>query len=289
MSLVIPSQDKRFLKQAIKPRPQQTLGEPKFQTLQLDCFPMARSSQCDLKRILRGGTWTQTNSSKHQFGTQISIDEHDEVFSDMLAVQSFQVQSQEDHLFAQPVNWKNQESPQPNQKIQIWGKDLQTLTWICVDPKKQSIKGKKYILVIVDDYSRFTWVTFLRSKDETPEFVINFLKQMQVGLNKTAEFINGNEFIKQVNLTYNKHRQDGPVSPDFRTRAIQHDPWTTQSGLAPSDKELRMYFTQLTSLSTPLIKDAPSSSASIVDIRNHHPVQHQEMAENPLTKTPQST
>ncbi|GJT29835.1 integrase, catalytic region, zinc finger, CCHC-type containing protein [Tanacetum coccineum] len=31
----------------------------------------------------------------------------------------------------------------------------------------QSIKGKKYILVIVDDYSRFTWVKFLRSKDET--------------------------------------------------------------------------------------------------------------------------
>ncbi|GKG04051.1 retrovirus-related pol polyprotein from transposon TNT 1-94, partial [Tanacetum coccineum] len=43
----------------------------------------------------------------------------------------------------------------------------------------QSIKGKKYILVIVDDYSRFTWVKFLRSKDETPEFVINFLKQIQ--------------------------------------------------------------------------------------------------------------
>ncbi|GJZ77511.1 retrovirus-related pol polyprotein from transposon TNT 1-94 [Tanacetum coccineum] len=37
----------------------------------------------------------------------------------------------------------------------------------------QSINGKKYILVIVDDYSRFTWVKFLRSKDETPEFVIN--------------------------------------------------------------------------------------------------------------------
>ncbi|GJZ69690.1 retrovirus-related pol polyprotein from transposon TNT 1-94 [Tanacetum coccineum] len=34
----------------------------------------------------------------------------------------------------------------------------------------QSINGKKYILVVVDDYSRFTWVKFLRSKDEVPEF-----------------------------------------------------------------------------------------------------------------------
>nr|GEV09831.1 hypothetical protein [Tanacetum cinerariifolium] len=37
----------------------------------------------------------------------------------------------------------------------------------------ESINGKKYILVIVDDYSRFTWVKFLRSKDEAPDFIIN--------------------------------------------------------------------------------------------------------------------
>ncbi|GJZ41760.1 retrovirus-related pol polyprotein from transposon TNT 1-94 [Tanacetum coccineum] len=57
---------------------------------------------------------------------------------------------------------------------------------LCGPMRVQSINGKKYILVIVDDYSRFTWVKFLRSKDETPEFVINFLKQIQVGLNKTS-------------------------------------------------------------------------------------------------------
>nr|GEU33440.1 retrotransposon protein, putative, unclassified [Tanacetum cinerariifolium] len=33
----------------------------------------------------------------------------------------------------------------------------------------ESINGKKYVLVIVDDYSRFTWVKFLRSKDEIPK------------------------------------------------------------------------------------------------------------------------
>ncbi|GJY95927.1 putative ribonuclease H-like domain-containing protein [Tanacetum coccineum] len=49
---------------------------------------------------------------------------------------------------------------------------------LCGPIRVQSINGKKYILVIVDDYSRFTWVKFLRSKDETPEFVINFLKSV---------------------------------------------------------------------------------------------------------------
>ncbi|GJR35196.1 retrovirus-related pol polyprotein from transposon TNT 1-94 [Tanacetum coccineum] len=40
---------------------------------------------------------------------------------------------------------------------------------LCGPMRVQSINGKKYILVIVDDYSRFTWVKFLRSKDETPD------------------------------------------------------------------------------------------------------------------------
>ncbi|GJX78707.1 retrovirus-related pol polyprotein from transposon TNT 1-94 [Tanacetum coccineum] len=60
---------------------------------------------------------------------------------------------------------------------------------LCGPMRVQTINGKKYILVIVDDYSRFTWVKFLRSKDETPEVVIKFLKQIQVGLNKTVRNI----------------------------------------------------------------------------------------------------
>ncbi|GKF66831.1 retrovirus-related pol polyprotein from transposon TNT 1-94 [Tanacetum coccineum] len=76
---------------------------------------------------------------------------------------------------------------------------------LCGPMRVQSINGKKYILVIMDDYSSFTWVKFLRSKDETPEFVINFLKQIQVGLNKTVRYIqtdNGTEFVIQVMSKY---------------------------------------------------------------------------------------
>nr|GEU33776.1 hypothetical protein [Tanacetum cinerariifolium] len=40
---------------------------------------------------------------------------------------------------------------------------------LCGQMRVQTINEKKYILVIVDDYTRFTWVKFLRSKDETPE------------------------------------------------------------------------------------------------------------------------
>ncbi|GJY29253.1 retrovirus-related pol polyprotein from transposon TNT 1-94 [Tanacetum coccineum] len=37
---------------------------------------------------------------------------------------------------------------------------------LCGPMQVESINGKKYILVIVDDYSQFTWEKFLRSKDE---------------------------------------------------------------------------------------------------------------------------
>ncbi|GJT73591.1 retrovirus-related pol polyprotein from transposon TNT 1-94 [Tanacetum coccineum] len=92
---------------------------------------------------------------------------------------------------------------------------------LCGPMRVQSIKGKKYILVIVDDYSRFTWVKFLRSKDETPEFVTNFLKQIQVGLNKTVRFIrtdNGTEFVNQVMSEYYEgvgifHQKSVPRTP----------------------------------------------------------------------------
>jgi transposase InsO family protein len=41
------------------------------------------------------------------------------------------------------------------------------------------IGGSKYYLVIVDDYSRFTWVLFLQEKSQTQETLKGFLRQTQ--------------------------------------------------------------------------------------------------------------
>nr|GEW02029.1 ribonuclease H-like domain-containing protein [Tanacetum cinerariifolium] len=63
------------------------------------------------------------------------------------------------------------------------------------------INGKKYILVIVDDYSRFTWVRFLRSKDETPDAIIKCIKNIKVRLNAIVCNVrtdNGMEFVNQT-------------------------------------------------------------------------------------------
>ncbi|GKA99418.1 retrovirus-related pol polyprotein from transposon TNT 1-94 [Tanacetum coccineum] len=104
---------------------------------------------------------------------------------------------------------------------------------LCGPMRVQSINGKRYILIIVDDYSRFTWVKILRSKDKTTEFVIKFLRQIQVGLNKTVRYIrtdNGTEFVNQVmtefyegvSISYQKSipktpQQNGVVERQNRT------------------------------------------------------------------------
>ncbi|GKD71398.1 retrovirus-related pol polyprotein from transposon TNT 1-94, partial [Tanacetum coccineum] len=72
---------------------------------------------------------------------------------------------------------------------------------LCGPMHVESINGKKYILVIVDDYSRFTWVKFLRSKDEAPKAIIKCIKNIQVCLNATVRNVrtdNRTEFVNQT-------------------------------------------------------------------------------------------
>nr|GEX04377.1 integrase, catalytic region, zinc finger, CCHC-type, peptidase aspartic, catalytic [Tanacetum cinerariifolium] len=53
---------------------------------------------------------------------------------------------------------------------------------LCGPMRVASINGKRYVLVIVDDYSRYTWVHFLITKDETPEVIKSFLNKISVRL-----------------------------------------------------------------------------------------------------------
>ncbi|GJX52688.1 retrovirus-related pol polyprotein from transposon TNT 1-94 [Tanacetum coccineum] len=75
----------------------------------------------------------------------------------------------------------------------------------CRPMRVASVNGKKYILVIMDDYSRFTWVKFLASKDQAPDFIIKFLKMIQVRLNATVRNIrtdNETKFVNQISRDY---------------------------------------------------------------------------------------
>jgi transposase InsO family protein len=54
---------------------------------------------------------------------------------------------------------------------------------LCGPIREQSIRGKSYILVTVDDYSRLTWVDFLKDKCEALKPFSRRCKEMQTQLN----------------------------------------------------------------------------------------------------------
>nr|GFA39892.1 Gag-Pol polyprotein [Tanacetum cinerariifolium] len=73
--------------------------------------------------------------------------------------------------------------------------------------------GKRYVLVIVDDYSRYTWTHFLRSKDETPEVLIDFLRLVQRGLQAQVRVVRTDKGTKFLNQTLHAY---------FAAEGIQH-------------------------------------------------------------------
>ena len=50
--------------------------------------------------------------------------------------------------------------------------------------KTKSLNGNKYVLVLVDDLSRFTWIFFLEHKDQT----FSYFKIFRKGLKKKKDF-----------------------------------------------------------------------------------------------------
>ncbi|GJU53005.1 putative ribonuclease H-like domain-containing protein [Tanacetum coccineum] len=94
---------------------------------------------------------------------------------------------------------------------------------LCGPMRVASVNGKKYIIVIIDDYSRFTWVKCLRSKDEAPDFIIKFLKMIQLRL-KAPEFSKGTVdptlFIrrqgKDILLDYGFHKSQRHLYKPFK-------------------------------------------------------------------------
>ncbi|GKF22494.1 putative ribonuclease H-like domain-containing protein [Tanacetum coccineum] len=91
---------------------------------------------------------------------------------------------------------------------------------LCGPMRVESFNGKKYVLVIVDDYSRYTWTHFLRSKDETPEVLIDFLKLVQRGLHAQVRIVQIDKGTKFLNKTLHAY---------FAQEGIEHQTSTTRT------------------------------------------------------------
>ncbi|GKC89841.1 retrovirus-related pol polyprotein from transposon TNT 1-94, partial [Tanacetum coccineum] len=113
---------------------------------------------------------------------------------------------EKDHLCSACAIGKSKKKPHKTKSKDTNQEKLYLLHMdLCGPMRVASVNGKKYILVIFDDYSRFTWVKFLRSKDEALDFIIKFLKMIQLRLKVPVRRIrtdNGTEFVNQTLREY---------------------------------------------------------------------------------------
>ncbi|GJZ46762.1 retrovirus-related pol polyprotein from transposon TNT 1-94, partial [Tanacetum coccineum] len=176
----------------------------------------------------------------------------------------------------------------------------------------------------VEDHSRiFTWVNFLASKDEAPDFIIKFLKMIQVRLNMTVRNIrtnNGTEFVNQTLHSYYKSvgiyhetsvarspQQNGVVeSSGLVTNPIPQQPcnppprndWdrlfqpmfdeyfnhpTIAVSLVLVAAASRVVDLADSPVSMPIDQDAPSISIPSIQDQEHSPIISQGFKESPKT------
>ncbi|GJX12675.1 retrovirus-related pol polyprotein from transposon TNT 1-94 [Tanacetum coccineum] len=101
--------------------------------------------------------------------------------------------------------------PSDHSKLELLYMDL------CGPMRVASINGKKYIFVIVDDYSRYTWVYFLHSKDETPEIIKKFIAQAQLNYKAKVYKIRTDNGTKFKNETLKSHYEKLGIMQQFST------------------------------------------------------------------------
>ncbi|GJV22778.1 retrovirus-related pol polyprotein from transposon TNT 1-94 [Tanacetum coccineum] len=125
---------------------------------------------------------------------------------------------EKDHLYSACERGKSKKASHPIKLILSDHSKLELLHMdLCGPMRVASINGKKYILVIVDDYSRYTWVYFLHLKDETPEIIKKFIAQAQLNYKAKVCKIrtdNGTEF---KNATLKAHYEKLGIMQQFST------------------------------------------------------------------------
>src|SRR3954468_23068268 len=120
------------------------------------------------------------------------------------------------------VEGKMHDSPHKRKTIVSSKRILELLhVYLFGPPSHASLGGKKYCLVIVDDYSRYTWVYFFMLKSETQQTVIDFANEVQrqhnvpilaIRSDNGSEFKNNtlNEFLSEEGI---RHQYSAAYTP----------------------------------------------------------------------------
>jgi transposase InsO family protein len=90
-------------------------------------------------------------------------------------------------------------------------------------PSHESLGGKKYCLVIVDDYSRYCWVFFFKYKSETQRTMMEFANQVQRKYDTTILAIRSDNGTKFKNYTLDDFLARKDNSVGYRSGDVMGD------------------------------------------------------------------
>ncbi|KAJ9566681.1 hypothetical protein OSB04_002647 [Centaurea solstitialis] len=110
------------------------------------------------------------------------------------------IRFQKDHLCLACEMGKLKRSSHKTKSDPSYDKPLQMLyVDLCGPIAVQSLGGKKYILVLVDEFSRYTWVEFVKKKSQVPLLLIILLKRLQVLHGLQVRVLKSDNVPKTVN------------------------------------------------------------------------------------------
>ncbi|GKD41555.1 retrovirus-related pol polyprotein from transposon TNT 1-94, partial [Tanacetum coccineum] len=105
----------------------------------------------------------------HQCSSHLNFDTINDLAKNDLVTGPPKFKYNKEHLFPLCEQGKSKKASHPPKTITNSKQRLDLLHMdLCGPMRVEIINGRRYNLVIVDDYSRYTWVHFLRSKDEAP-------------------------------------------------------------------------------------------------------------------------
>nr|GEW19646.1 uncharacterized mitochondrial protein AtMg00810-like [Tanacetum cinerariifolium] len=108
---------------------------------------------------------------------------------------------------------------------------------LCAPMQVASINGKRYVLVIVDDYSQYTWVHFLRTKDETLERKKKIIETMNI----TFDELSAIDFEQNSSRPGLQSMTSGQISYELE---LTYAP-STITPQRPSERDLDILFEPL--------------------------------------------
>ena len=107
--------------------------------------------------------------------------------------------------------------PKQTQHIAKVGFDL-VHSDVCGPLQTESLGGSRYLLTLIDDYSRYTRVYFMRHKSEATEIIKNYMQLVKTQFEVTVKWLRTDGGVEYVNADLAKFLgEKGDASREDRT------------------------------------------------------------------------